>query len=136
MTLLTKFKVVFDTNVFVSGLVFGGNCEKILRLFKDEQIELLISPQTHTEVLKKLPHFGLGKKYFNEQNAQIQAKATRVFPRIKINVCRDPKDDIFLELCLAGNANYLITGDKDLLDLKSYRSTLILSPKEFLKILS
>src|SRR3990172_11306120 len=92
MSLSTKYKVVFDTNVFVSGLVYGGNCEKILRLFKDEQIELLISPQTHTEVLGKLPNFGLSSDYIDEQDAQIQTKTTKILPKKIIKASRDPKD--------------------------------------------
>lgn len=134
MTLLTKYKVVLDTNIFISGLLYGGNCERILRLFKDEHIELLISPQTHAEVLRKLPNFRLGEDYIDRQNTQIQTKATKVTPQIKVDVCRDPKDNMFLELTQEGKADYLITGDKDLLTLKSFKGTLIVTPKEFLKI--
>jgi len=134
MSSSTKYKVVLDTNVFISGLVYGGNSEKILRLFKDDQIELLISPQTHAEVLLKLPKFPLTNNYINEQDALIQAKATKVVPKKKVRVSRDPKDNMFLELAQEGKAKYLITGDKDLLTLKSFRGTLIVTPKEFLEM--
>ena len=136
MTLSTKSKVVLDTNVQISGLLFGGNCEKILNLFKNNQLELLISPKTHAELLNKLPNFSLTEDFIYKTNTLLQTKATKILPKKKVKICRDPKDNMFLELCLAGKADYLITGDKDLLYLKSFKNTLTLSPKEFLKILT
>ena len=50
----------------------------------------------------------------------------------KITVCRDPKDNKFLELAVAGNADCLITGDKDLLILNPFRGIKIISPSDFL----
>ncbi len=52
-------------------------------------------------------------------------------PKIKINVCRDKKDNFLLELAETANANLLITGDKDLLVLKTWKNTLIMSPANF-----
>ena len=132
MSSSTGYKVVLDTNVFISGLIFGGNCEKILRLVKEDRLTLLISPRTHNEVLSKLPKFGLDNDYISRQDAQIRTKATKALPKIKLDICRDPKDNMFLELCLAGRADYLITGDKDLLALKTFQSSRILTPKKFL----
>ena len=134
MTLLIKPKVVTDTNVFISGLLYGGNCEKILELFKNDRVELLISPKSHAELLTKLPKFPLTADFIDKQDALIQAKATKIIPKKKVKISRDPKDNMFLELSLEGNADYLITGDRDLLDLKSFKDTRVLSPKEFLKI--
>lgn len=50
-----------------------------------------------------------------------------------INVCRDPKDNMFLELAVSGNAQMIISGDKDLLELNPFRDIRIISPKEFLE---
>lgn len=50
-----------------------------------------------------------------------------------ISICRDSKDDKFLELTINGKANYLITGDKDLLVLHPFRKIIILNPTEFLQ---
>lgn len=134
MTLLTKPKVVIDTNVFISGLLYGGNSGKILELFKNDRLILLISPQTHSELLTKLPKFNLSVEFINKQNILIQTKASKILTKTKVVICRDPKDNMFLELCLAGKADYLITGDKDLLSLKSFKKTVILTPKQFLTI--
>ena len=52
--------------------------------------------------------------------------------KIKIAECRDPKDNKFLELAVAGNADCVITGDKDLLVLNPFRGIKIISPSDFL----
>jgi uncharacterized protein len=52
-----------------------------------------------------------------------------------IDAYRDSKDNFLLELAVSSNANYLITGDKDLLELNPFRNTLILTPAEFDNIL-
>jgi hypothetical protein len=53
-------------------------------------------------------------------------------PKIKIAECRDPKDNKFLELAVAGNADCVITGDKDLLILNPFRGIKIISPRDFI----
>jgi predicted nucleic acid-binding protein len=53
-----------------------------------------------------------------------------------ITDCRDPKDNKFLELAIDGNADYIITGDPDLLILHSYRGISIVTPSQFLSILT
>ncbi|MDI6689943.1 MAG: putative toxin-antitoxin system toxin component, PIN family [Actinomycetota bacterium] len=50
-------------------------------------------------------------------------------------MCRDPEDDKFIDVALAAKADYLVTGDKDLLVLKNYRGVKILKPKEFLALM-
>ena len=53
-------------------------------------------------------------------------------PKIEITECRDPKDNKFLELAVAGKADCIVTGDKDLLELHPFRNIRIITPKEFL----
>ena len=53
-------------------------------------------------------------------------------PKIEITECRDPKDNKFLELAVAGKADCIVTGDKDLLELYPFHNICIISPKEFL----
>lgn len=53
-----------------------------------------------------------------------------------LEICRDPKDDKFLNLAASGKANYVVTGDEDLLILGTYRDTQILNEKNFLELLS
>ncbi len=54
-------------------------------------------------------------------------------PKEKIFVCRDPKDNMILELAVAGNADFIVTGDQDLLTLNPFRKIKIVNPVNFLK---
>lgn len=66
--------------------------------------------------------------------ASFVAKTNIVYPRKKLYLCRDPEDNILLECCFESKANFLITGDKDLLDMQSLPFQLkILSPRKFIE---
>lgn len=135
MSLLTKYRVVVDTNIFISGLLFGGNTKGILRLIENSKIILLISPQTLSELSEKLAHFEVSGTLKNEFLFLLKQIAVNIVPKRKIDIVRDKKDNVFLELAVEGKADFIITGDKDLLVLKAYRSIRILSPKEFLELM-
>jgi len=62
----------------------------------------------------------------------IEKEALFIEPVVKISECRDPKDNKFLELAVAGNAYCIVTGDKDLLVLTPFRGIKIISPGDFL----
>jgi len=65
----------------------------------------------------------------------IEANADFAEPSGKIFVCRDPKDNPVLEAALSGKADFIVTGDKDLLSIGKFHNTVILTPREFLKFL-
>jgi len=78
------------------------------------------------------------RKYFAvEDAAAFLAKLTEgndwIAPAIRLKVCRDPKDDKFLELALSASATHLVTGDFDLLVLDPYENVRIVSPRDFLQ---
>lgn len=127
-----KYRVVIDTNVFVSGVLFGGNCEKVLSLFLEKKFDLLISPEIASEIIRKIELFGADLRVIDDLKYIIGEGSIKVVPKNKVNVCRDPKDNIFLELSLGGRADYLVTGDKDLLEIKEFKGTKIVKPKEFI----
>ena len=62
----------------------------------------------------------------------VRLRGELVKPQHEVTVCRDPKDDKFLEAALAGNADCIVSGDADLLVLNSFEGVSILSPAEFL----
>lgn len=62
----------------------------------------------------------------------IEMEALFIEPELRISVCRDPKDNKFLELAVAANADCIVTGDKDLLVLNPFRGIKIISPADFL----
>jgi len=85
-----------------------------------------------------LSHRKLGADQFNALIAGIAAvvaAARMVYPKQRIMVCRDPEDDMVLECCLAAGADYLVTGDRDLLSIKNLPFGLkILTPKGYLDL--
>lgn len=129
-------RVVIDTNIFVSGILYGGNAQRVLRLFQLARIEIIISPTILAEILVTLKKFSLSETDLDELSELIQSKARKVNPKAHIRVSRDPKDNMLLEAAVAGHADYLVTGDKDVLTLGTYGRTLIVTPKEFLDSLS
>jgi len=128
-----KLHVVVDTNVFVSAFIWGGNPKKIIELWMNDKFFLLTSPFLVAEILLILEKFGLGKEDLQGLKEILERNSLRFFPQIKIFLCRDKKDNQILDLCLAGKADFLITGDKDLLALKKFKKTKIVLPKDFLK---
>jgi putative PIN family toxin of toxin-antitoxin system len=89
-----------------------------------------------TEILLVLrrPKF---KKYFTQQEIQELIKSLTLHSDLievksKVEMCRDPKDNFLLSLCVDSNANFLITGDDDLLSLKKIGKTKIITIKEYL----
>lgn len=133
MTLSKKPRVVIDTNVFLSGILYGGNAEKILRLFQDNKITLIISPETTAELFTKLQKFDADPQLVEDLDVILDAHAIKVLPKKKVRLSRDPRDNIFLEAAITGDVDYLITGDNDLLTLKTIETIPIVSPKQFLE---
>jgi putative PIN family toxin of toxin-antitoxin system len=135
-----KDRVVIDTGVLISAFVFGGVPEKAVKKASAEA-DLYISLallQEYREVPLALEREGkinpLQLKALISGLASIAAKATVVYPRKKLSLCRDPEDNMLLECCLAAKANFLITGDKDLLEMRSLPFGLkIFSPRKFIE---
>lgn len=129
----TKFLIVLDTNVFVSGILFGGIPSKILEIIKLPHVELLMSKLLANEILFQLRRFHVSYLTYRVHQYTVLTRALMIAPMPIKRTSRDPKDDMLLALSLAGHADYLITGDKDLLVLRTFGRTNIVTPKEFLK---
>ena len=134
-----KPKVVIDTNVFISGLIFTGKPSEVLELFIKGEIEVYISPF----ILKELKGILRKKFEWNEKQLQkildkIKKKAVIVQPETKISIIKAKKDDNrILECGVDGRVQYIISGDKrHILPLKNFRGIKILSPSEFLGLLN
>ena len=130
-------KVVIDSNVLVSILKGKPSLSLIYTLFKEERFKLVIS----AEVLKELsavlyrPHLKIDSRDIKELFRLIKAKAIRIdLPSPFIDACRDPKDNFILELAIKARADFIVTGDRDLLDIGRYKSVRILSVSEFLRM--
>lgn len=134
----TTLKIVADTNQFLSVFVFRGQLMKLVfELVLDEKIDLYISPALKNEVLEKLHYFDISTQVQNDIMSFIDEKGILVTPTVKVDVCRDPEDNFVLELSEEGQADYLITRDKDLLELpkQEWKNTKIIKPEGFLPLL-
>ena len=127
-------KVILDTNVFISGVFFGGPPEKILHGWRDGRFTLVLSPeildeyQRVAEVLsKKYPPVDLTEllELIVVEADMIQAES------LKEPVSADPDDDIFIACALASGAKLIVSGDKHLLDVDGFSGIEVLKPKVF-----
>jgi uncharacterized protein len=132
-----SIKVVLDTNVVVSAILFKGRLSKIMDLWKKGRIVPVLSRATFEELLHVLayPKFSLTKveiKILLEQEVLPFVSVIKETVTVS-GICRDPEDDKFLSCALSASAKLLITGDKDLSVIGRYRSVKILSASDFLK---
>jgi len=131
-------RVVVDTNVLISGLIWGGTPKKVIDKFRyDKSFILVLSPELATELSKKLiKKFHIKPQIVIQLVTQLAKYAEQVLPDYITTICRDPKDNMILDTALAGGADYVVTGDQDLLDLKKFKFILIVNPRTFIKIFS
>lgn len=128
--------VVIDTNVWISGLIFGGKPETILKLFIDGKIAVIISEEIMTELRRIITaKFPLFKPKLGLLEASIRDDAILVpLGENTIKVSRDADDNKVIESAVIGKADYIISGDDDLLILKNYKNVTIVKPATFLDI--
>lgn len=130
-----ELKVVLDTNIYISAILFGGNPERIRKLSKEKELEILISEAIIAEVAEIL------RKKFNWESWQIsqiideiRESTALVIPNQTLSVTKKDEDDNrILECAIEGKVQYIVSGDKQhLLPLKEYQGIKILAPAEFL----
>lgn len=130
-------KIVLDTNMFVSGFIFHGMVKVVFDLILENKLQMYISPKLRSEVIEKFKAFNIAVREKKKLLAFIESRGIQIEPKIKVTACRDPKDNFILELAESSQANYVITRDKDLLDLPGsiWKSTKIIKPEDFLPLL-
>lgn len=126
-------RIVIDTNVVASGIVFGGKPERLLELAIKNDVEMCVSPQILAEYDEIIVR--LSAKYPNRTIAislkDLTDNALLVSPSQTVTVCRDPDDNKFIECAMEGKCLYIVSGDNDLLDLRSYADVEIVTVAEF-----
>lgn len=133
-----KPRVVFDTNIYISAILFGGNPRQCLELARDKIIQLYSSRKILLELAEKLrDKFHWQEDDIREVVAGVLVFTELVKPTRTVSVIKgDPDDNMILECAEAANAEVIISGDrKHLLSLKNYRSISIISAKQFLDLL-
>ncbi|MEO6071969.1 MAG: putative toxin-antitoxin system toxin component, PIN family [Burkholderiales bacterium] len=130
-------RFVFDTNVLVSGVLFAESKPAQAFFLALRTGVLLTSLAALYELSIVLRRQKFDKYLAIEEREQFLDQYTRSTTTIEIietiQLCRDPKDNTFLEIAVNGGATYLITGDPDLLVLHPFRKIPIISPDTFLQ---
>lgn len=129
-------KVVFDTNVLVSALVFpGGRGEQALQRILEERDELVLSKAILDELLGVLARkFARDAEELARAALLLGELATLVKPGRRLKVLRDDPDNRVLECAAAGAAALIVTGDRELLDLKEYGGVWIVSLRDYVEL--
>lgn len=131
-------KAVCDTNIYISAILFGGVCEEILELARRREIEIHISPAILSETLIVLKRKGASDQKLIQILAELNSLTTLITPKKKLSVIKEKEaDNRILECAEEGKVDYIVTGDmKHILPLKRYKGTKIVSPSEFLELVS
>ena len=129
-----KVKVIFDTNVWISFLI-GKRLLQIQEYIADGRITIVTTRQLLNEI-QIVSERSKIKKYFpkdsvNELIELLETIAVEIEIQSTHFINRDPKDNFLLDLIDFSKADYLVTGDKDLLEHNPFKTAEILTPKEF-----
>jgi putative PIN family toxin of toxin-antitoxin system len=127
-------RVVADSNVYVSAIIFGGKPQTVLELAQEGQIELFISDDILAEVTRILrDKFGRSREQLEADVMALDAITTRVQAIERIDaVTADADDNRILECAVAAGSECIVSGDSDLLALGKFRGIKIQRPAEFL----
>lgn len=136
-------KAVLDTNVIVSLTIsIESNPTKILDFWREKKFELIITPAILEEIWQVLfrPVIKKYRKFSDEETGaflfKLKNEATLITPTLELKIVdKDPADDEFIIAAIEGQANYIVSGDQHLLELKEYEGHKIVSPRDFVEIL-
>lgn len=127
-------RVVADTNIYISALMFGGRPGSVLDLGLTRSITLVISAPFLDELDEKLrTKFELSAEDAAAVRLKLETIADLVEPDMVLDVVtEDPDDNRVLECAVSGRADYIVSGDRHLLKLKEHEGIPILTAREFL----
>lgn len=129
-------RIVLDTNILVSAALFTGNEFEIIKKVEAGELLLILSPEIVEEFSRVLsrPKFSLSEAEVSALLEYLLSISEIVIPRRKKTYkIRDEADRIILECALTGRANYIVSGDQDLLALRRVGRVKIVSSSEFLE---
>jgi len=124
-------RIVFDSNVYISALLFKGIPGKILEMAHKDKIVLIISEEIITETVRILEDkFKWPRHNIDKFKTRLLDISEIIRPDIKIDIIKEREsDNRILECAVSGDANLIVSGDKHLLKLKSYKNIPIVRPK-------
>lgn len=143
---MNSMRVVLDLNVFVSALIGRPATRSIFDHWRDEHFIVVLSSQLVSELMAVLARPKI-QRYITESDAielvrLLKEHAEVVVPKVRLDLSRDTKDNILLEVAASAQADYLVTGDKDLLDdprliqtMREEYAVAVIPPNLFLRLL-
>jgi putative PIN family toxin of toxin-antitoxin system len=128
-------RAVFDTNIFISAFVIPGSlAEKAILRIIEEEDSLLISRDIIDEVLSVLSlKFGRDREELSHVAVTLSELAELIKPARRIKILKDEPDNRILECAVHGEADLLVTGDKEILQLREYKGVKIIILKQYLE---
>ncbi len=130
-----KIRVILDTNIWISFTI-GKRLDVLKNILLSGRFDIFICEEIISEYLTVVQREGLAKFVTQERVSDtidlIEAFTIKKEVRSKVKLSRDPNDDFLLAFSDDTNADYLVTGDKDLLAIKKYNNTLIVDFTTFL----
>jgi len=135
-----RIKIILDTNWYISAAVNKKSRRKIYSLITNKNLIILYSKELSTEYSNVIQRDKFKNLISQSHANRFMVLALNELKKVKIkssiSTSRDPKDNYLLALAIDGEAEYLITGDIHLLELKAIGNTTILTLTQFDKILS
>jgi len=128
-------KIVLDTNVFISGIFFSGPPAQILKAWKEQKIQIVLSKEILDEYQRVA---GELSAKFPSVDIEPIIELLTIYGEvvetagISVTVCEDPDDNMFLECAIASNSKIIISGDNHLLKISGYQGIDVLKPREFI----
>ncbi len=137
--MMTEQRFVFDTNAIVSAVLLKKSVSRRAFDAARRHGSIIISVDVLNEFNDVLRRTKFNKYVTERERLQFLSGLVReailIEHTVTINECRDPKDDMFLELAVSGMANYIVSGDKDLLVLHPFRGIPVVTAREFMDII-
>ena len=127
-------RVVFDTNVLIAAFLTEGLCSGLLIRARKQAFNLVLCDDIIREfegiLIKK---FKLISTDISEISSIVSEAASEILHKLNHipNICMDPNDDMIIACAIDAAADYIVTGDEDLLILKKYKKSTIINPRNF-----
>lgn len=129
-------KVVIDTNIWISFLL-GKSFRNLLDFIDENDIKVFTTEKQINELIKTINKPKINKNVTSEDITNLIFLFRYNFKYVnisnKLKYLRDPEDDYLIEIAIESNSKYIITGDKDLLDVKNYKNIKFITFREFEK---
>jgi len=127
-------RAVFDTNVLIAAFLTEGLCSGLLTRARKRAFSLILCDDIIREFEGiRVKKFKLLPTDISEIAALVAEAAFEILHKLSpiSNICRDPDDDMIIACAIDATADYIVTGDEDLLTLKSYKDIVIINPRNF-----